>query len=1050
MSNDPALDPNPVTCAAVSSKFVVLGMTDGSLSLYDVFGNLLDQHVRLHAAPVTCVTLGGGPAADSIVASAAANGDIRVARLSSSSSQDENRPAAAMLSAATVAFTKTVGNPVLALAVDPSFGKPRFGQRVAFSDGAGRVVIHTAGWFWTDLVVHPSPAASPALAASSQPPTSSSITNKSPLQQQEQQNENPILSLAWVHYLLAYPTKDGVHVYDTKKSSLVCRVAAPGVSQPTSPGMDRTVPVPLEQSIPPTNPLLSEDNIDAHPLSITEASKRAGKWAPHLSGTGTGTGGGVFVSPTSGTGKKTKAGSPRRQQQELSKWASHIRVYMEIDESVPLSPQGEPTIRLYLTWPEGARIVRVGPQATTVSGQSVPPPGREIDVIFKLERHALVLPTPASLSYMPSEHDAGVAVPSPPLSVEESPLLSVVPFGDGECVALVGLPSRSICLHLVSPEGRSLKHMILPPDSWSFRDANMLTVPGGDPLVLVVAYPLVSDDDTAGDGNKPRSHPPGEQNTQVHVEEYKNKVMQQSNRNWTDKSKPMQSDSKYDSVAAPAEVMYVRSLTTAERVKWLLAEDRFLDALSVAQSAPGGSLRRAEVSLVDIGEQFLESLKDAGDFDRLATVLPETISTTSPFAGFRSRDRILKKRRLRWERWIDVFRSANQLAMVASVIPTYEPLLEQSTYTGILCDLSASNPEVMVSILKTWPADVFDVSTVTKSIEEELDADALSTNPAAVGKKGKNGSESDDNRGNKGTASKWSGRDREALNEGLLMLYALSGRHDETLLFLLRDKSPKVYDYIRSHHLYEAVRSAETITGLYEINAAAATDVLSHAPETVLPPDAVVPLLNKVGNSSWTFMYLHAVFRMDVDQAPKYHNTLLRLYVKHGPPGSLYNFLRTSTHYSLDVALEVMGGPKGKPHGALARERVYTLSAMGDLNSAMDILLDELGDTFAAIEFATDHGDHVLWERLIEHARTHADTLAALLDSPAGGKVDPVRLVPLLRSEMRIPNLRDRLHRILVDAALERALREDAASALQYDAGQLLNKLDESVTGLHL
>ncbi len=160
----------------------------------------------------------------------------------------------------------------------------------------------------------------------------------------------------------------------------------------------------------------------------------------------------------------------------------------------------------------------------------------------------------------------------------------------------------------------------------------------------------------------------------------------------------------------------------------------------------------------------------------------------------------------------------------------------------------------------------------------------------------------------------------------------------------------------------------------------------------------------------------------------------------------LYNFLKTSKHYSLDSALDAMGGASGTGKGVLANERVHVLAAMGDTNSALDILLNELEDTPGAIEFASDHGDSVLWERLIKHASTNADTLAALLDSPAGGKVDPVRLIPLLNSEMRIPFLRDRLHRILVDAALERALREDATAALRYDAQHLLDDLDNSIT----
>lgn len=915
-----------VTCAATSSKFVVLGLSDGSVSLYDVFGNRLDHHASLHTAAVTAVALGGGPAADQIVASAAADGHIRVARLfSGKATTPELKSQPRMLSAAIAIFTKQAEASVTAVAVDPSFGKPRFGERIAYADVTGRVAIYTAGWFGgSEFITAPA-------------------------------SNTPVTTISWFHNLIAFPAPNGVRVYDTKMNRMVCVVAPPGSSVPTSPMSNITASPSLEQSL---------SSLMRRPLSPQPQQPLSGKNSSLTRS--------VSMDVRSGASSSTMQSTPPRLHASQTahgigldhRWAMHNTVFMDEDPDVPASSRGEPTARLYVTWPSGARIVRIGPP-----GEHTPTaerPSREISVIFKLNRAALY---PSMVPEIP---------PRPP-PVHEAPLLALVPFGHNESVALVGTPSKILALHLISEDGKSVKNMLMPQRT--MRDAHLLTVPGGDPLVLIVAHP---------------DAPPAELSDTENTSQIQSHV---------------------------ADVIYVRSLTTAERVKWLLGQNRFHDALNVAQSAPGGSLRRAEVSIEDVGDQFLDSLKDTGDYSRLASVLPETISTTTPYIGFRARDKVMSKRKRRWERWIESFRESNETELIAPVVPTYEPCLDKETYNRILVELSASNPAVMLEILNTWPTDVYSVSTVTQAIEKQLGQSnqACSSSP-------QNG--------------------REPLREGLLMMYGLSGRHDETLNLLLREKSPKVYDYIRSHHLFEAVRSQETITGLYSINSTEATETLSKAPETVLPPDAVVPILTKINNSEWMYMYLHAVFRGDPDQAPKYHNQLLKLYVEHGKPGYLFSFLRTSTHYSLDRALQEMGGPKGKKKGYLAKERVFVLSAMGDLNSAMHILLDELGDTLSAIEFASDHGDSVLWERLIEHARTHADTLAALLDSPAGGKVDPVRLIPLLNSEMRIPHLRDRLHGILVDAALERALREDAAAALHHDANELLQKLDECVTVL--
>lgn len=830
-----------------------------------------------------------------------------------------------MLTSASLCFTKHADKEILKLALDPNFGKPRFGERVAFIDEDGRVAIFTSGWFGGSEVVVA--------------------------------EGGNVTDLRWVSYLLAYACVEGVKVWDTRANRAVCVIAPPGNTAPTSPALS---PQPAFESFRESEGADNENGgRKKGPITREHEKKEETEKMDRVEE------------------EKNKARESFVRQllsgEDDTPWAMNTKIYMELDHSVPLSPHGEPAVSLFVSWPTDARIVRIG--ALTGGPSAEQAPQRDIDVVFKLKRPSiLVKDSTAGSQYDASGGSRENNIPP----VEEAPLLGLVPFGEKETVALVGTPSNSLTIHLISTDtNKSEKNMLMPHSGMC--DADLLTVPGGDPLILIVGH-------------------------------------------WTCTSTFKRSKYPKDEPRGGQELVYVRSLTTAERVKWLLGQGRFSDALHIAQTAPGGSLRRAEVSLEDIGEQFLDSLREAGDFKRLASLLPETITATTPYVGQRARERVMAKRVKRWERWIETFRQAGSLALLAPVVPTYEPCLPKHIYNNILVELTAENPRVMLDVLKTWPADVFRVSAVTQAIEEQMDF--LDS-----------GEESDYEK-------------REPLSDGLLMMYGLSGRHDETLNLLLREQSPKVYDYIRSHHLYEAVRSTETITGLYKIDPNAATDLLSRAPETVLPPDAVVPVLVKVNVSLWTFMYLHAVFRMDADQAPKYHNQLLKLYVDHGSPGMLFNFLRTSTHYSLDRALKEIGGPKGYKKGQLADERVYVLSVMGDLNSAMDILLDEQGDTFAAIDFASDHGDTALWERLIEHARTHADTLAALLDSPAGGKVDPVRLIPLLTSEMRIPHLRDRLHRILVDAALERALREDAAAALHYDASELLNSLDECVSTL--
>lgn len=74
-------------------------------------------------------------------------------------------------------------------------------------------------------------------------------------------------------------------------------------------------------------------------------------------------------------------------------------------------------------------------------------------------------------------------------------------------------------------------------------------------------------------------------------------------------------------------------------------------------------------------------------------------------------------------------------------------------------------------------------------------------------------------------------------------------------------------------------------------------------------------------------------------------------------------FLCRSSHYSLENALETMNKAVAKSNGkrTFAQERVFVLRRMGDLVSAINILLEEVRDIPAAIEFAEEQDDPELW-----------------------------------------------------------------------------------------
>lgn len=962
-----ASSPHP-TAAVATAHFVVLGNAEGALLVHDVFGNHVSTDCTRHSTAITA--LAANDRAD-VLASSSSSCNLIATRLGG----DGTVP----LSKAPTLLRTRSASPITHLRVDPYFGRARAGNRIAWVEQSGAVRSFSPGWLVDDR-------------RELKPPGSPSVR-----------------ALTWSANLLAFALSDSVHVFDMRTVTPVCVVSAPHarLQSPTDITSTSTPipPDPLPPIIPPTPPSpLSDADSAVEPVAETNIdfedidARRAAAAAALLS---TGGARARFVQGTPPPPTASPSENSPNQDSLIARWTQSVSLFMEEEEVVIGSDTAgtpiESATLLHVTWPLCSRTLRIGPHRPGAQYAGNP---RQVSITFRLERGDLPSSLPGTLGVASNEAEAsewaeannpfgtmtGTGAgdfPRPITDLLLTPLLCALPFGDSDRIVLVGTAWHSLALHLVDQAGRCIRSMALPHTG--LKHADMLIIPGGDPLVLILSH-LIDGMDSD---------------------------LKRENSVNTVESDHMR--------LADTNVTLASALTVAEQVKWHLANNRFSDALAIAQTAPGGSLRRAEVSVSSIGDQFLESIRSLRDFDRLATVLPNTISSTSPDMGMRSREKVMKTRKKRWEYWISVFRKADKLAIVAPSIPTYEPRFEPAIYDNVLLELAERKPIAMHSVLQTWPADVFNLTAVTRKVEKQLDK--LQREPESLGEE-----------------------EKDALRESLLMLYGLSGRHDETLNLLLKDRSPRVFEYIKSHHLYEAVRSRNTILGLFRIDEHLTTDLLVHAPETVLPPDAVVPILEDISNTKWMYLYLHGIFKVDSDRAAGYHNLLLRLYVDHDEKGHLFTFLKTSNHYSLDTALQALNGARGAKKGVFAKERVFVLAAMGDTNSALDILLDELDDIPGAIEFASENGDDVLWERLINHASTNADTLAALLDSPAGGKVDPVRLIPLLNSEMHIPFLRDRLHRILVDAALERALREDATAALRFDAQHLLNALDDALT----
>lgn len=87
----------------------------------------------------------------------------------------------------------------------------------------------------------------------------------------------------------------------------------------------------------------------------------------------------------------------------------------------------------------------------------------------------------------------------------------------------------------------------------------------------------------------------------------------------------------------------------------------------------------------------------------------------------------------------------------------------------------------------------------------------------------------------------------------------------------------------------------------------------------------------------------------------------------------LLPFLKKSDHYPIQEALDICKKEKFYP------EMVYLLGRMGNIEEALDLIINELKDMQQAISFCQEHDDPDLWNDLINHS----------LDKPGWPKLNP-------------------------------------------------------------
>jgi vacuolar protein sorting-associated protein 41 len=143
----------------------------------------------------------------------------------------------------------------------------------------------------------------------------------------------------------------------------------------------------------------------------------------------------------------------------------------------------------------------------------------------------------------------------------------------------------------------------------------------------------------------------------------------------------------------------------------------------------------------------------------------------------------------------------------------------------------------------------------------------------------------------------------------------------------------------------------------------------------------------------------------------EYHDMQVGFYADFDYAG-LLPFLERSKYYSPELASSIC---EKKEYW---NELVYLMGQMGNRQQALNLLINQLRNVKKAIEFVRTQGDDQLWDDLIDCSMTDSQYVFELLEH-IRGEVNPARIIEKIPDAMQIPNLRDRLRKIIADYNLQ-------------------------------
>lgn len=288
----------------------------------------------------------------------------------------------------------------------------------------------------------------------------------------------------------------------------------------------------------------------------------------------------------------------------------------------------------------------------------------------------------------------------------------------------------------------------------------------------------------------------------------------------------------------------------------------------------------------------------------------------------------------------------------------------------------------------------------------------------------------------------------------LSTLYSKLGMHVEAMDSMISRKEMKVFDYIGDHMQYISVHLASRAPKLMDISEVQATKILVEQHEDASPDDVIRALLCAAGMDEeisaddldvknvppeWSVRFYRYLEKLhERDQSISEYDTILVSLCSIHDPSNMSNLLQSSHSYDLESALQSCIDQN------LVAEQVYVLGRMGSTIEALHLIVDNLRDVPAAVQFASECQDNTIWDELLLLGSKDGNVTSQLLEFSGNG-IDAGALLDCISPEMVIPKLKEKISMAAKMSREEEALQQKCLSMLESDCALLVYRVYQSL-----